>query len=225
MIEFRNMANQNHLYINDVVGEDIDIKSFRDELNKLESNNDLIIHMNSVGGSVFEGWAIANAIREESKKRNTVCIIEGLSASIATAIAIACNEVHIYSNALMMIHNSSTFVYGSKEDLLKQIEVLSSIDNQLAEAYATKSNSKYDKEHFLSLMKEETWLNADEAIELGLVDSIVDKQVQLVACADVSKLNYKDTSKLNNLINKIKQDELDKELLALYKWLDNFDKK
>ena len=225
MFKFENVANQSHLYINDVIGEDIDIKSFREELNYLEDGNELIIHVNSVGGSVFEGWAIANAIREESKKRNTVCIIEGLSASIATAISIACNEVRIYSNALMMIHNASAFVYGSKEDLLKQVEVLSMIDNQLAEAYETKSNGKYNKEHFLDLMRAETWLSSQEAYELGLVDLIADKQVELVACSDISKLKYKDVSKLESLVNeldKANQEKDTKELLSLYHWLDDF---
>ena len=221
MIEFKNIANQSHLYINDVIGEDIDIISFRNELSYLEEGKDLVIHLNSVGGSVFEGWAIANAIREESKKRNTICIIESLSASIATAIAIACNEVKMYSNALFMIHRASVMAWGNAEDLQKQIDILLTIDNQLAEAYATKSNGKYDKEYFLSKMSEESWFTCDEAYELGLVDEIIDKQVQMVACSDVNKLHFKDTSKLENLINKVNEEEQTRELLSLYKWLDN----
>ena len=120
-----------------------------------------------------------------------------------------------------MIHRASVMAWGNAEDLQKQIDILLTIDNQLAEAYATKSNGKYDKEYFLSKMSEESWFTCDEAYELGLVDEIIDKQVQMVACSDVNKLHFKYTTKLEKLINKVNEEEQTRELLSLYKWLDN----
>lgn len=227
MIEFKNEAYLNHLYISDVIGDDININSFKEELDNLVEG-DLIIHMNSVGGSVFEGWAIANAIREESKKkkRKIKCKIEGICASIATAIAIACDEVEMYKNSLMMIHRASVMCYGNVDDLFKQIEILEKIDNQLAEAYANKSKGKHSKEEFLELMSKESWFNADECLELGLVDAIADEQIQLVACANVKDLHYKDISKLENLIQQVEekeqQNKIENELKELENWLSDF---
>lgn len=64
------------------------------------------IRLNSAGGDAFQGIAIANAIKR--MKAKTVAIVDGIAASIASIIAVSCDERHMASNACIMIHNSWT---------------------------------------------------------------------------------------------------------------------
>lgn len=226
MINFKNNIGYDEIFILDAIDDyTFNAEEFKNELNNCQGN-EIHLLISSPGGSVTLGNTMANMIQDYKKRtgKKVKAVINGLCASIATQIALSADEVVMYKNSLFMIHNASCGVYGSKEDLLKQIEVLDKIDNILASTYADKTGLSI--EECLDLMSKETWLNAEEALQLGFIDSIVDQEIQLVACADVSKLNFKNTSKLENLINKVKEKELEKitsELLYLYKWLDNFD--
>ncbi len=223
MINFKNNIGYDEIFILDAIDDyTFNAEEFKNELNNCQGN-EIHLLISSPGGSVTLGNTMANMIQDYKKRtgKKVKAVINGLCASIATQIALSADEVVMYKNSLFMIHNASCGVYGSKEDLLKQIEVLDKIDNILASTYADKTGLSI--EECLDLMSKETWLNAEEALQLGFIDSIVDQEIQLVACADVSKLNFKNTSKLENLINKVKEKELEKELLAMYRWLDNFD--
>lgn len=223
MIEFRNEVNEcDEIHILDIIDEySFNAEEFKNNLNNCKGDI-LNIHISSPGGSVFLGNTLANMIQEYKRKTNkkVVCIINGLCASIATQIALSADEVVMYQNSLFMVHLASCGMHGNKLEMLEQIEILDKIDKILARTYADKTGLSI--EQCLEMMENETWLDAEECLELGFIDSIVNKQVQLVACADVSKLNYKDVSKLENLINKIKEEELNLELLNLYRWLDEF---
>ena len=83
-----------------------------------------------------------------------------------------------------MIHLASCGIFGNKEEMRKQIEILDKIDNILAEAYVNKTGMA--KEDILKAMTEETWLTAKEAKDMGFVDNILDRQ-SAVAQADLSK--------------------------------------
>lgn len=166
-------------------GEGVSFENFYNELKQYEGK-DLIINLDSPGGSVFDGFAIANAIK--SRKGRTVCKIYSMSASIATMVMLSCDEVQCFKNSLIMIHYASCFASGNKNELQKQIEMLDKIDNLLADAYVERTGK--DKEEVLKLMEAETWFNGKEALEIGLVDKIID--AELTAKADIKMENLKD---------------------------------
>ena len=224
MIEFKNQSNIDEIFILDAIDEyTFNAEEFKNSLNQCQGDI-LNIHISSPGGSVFLGNTMANMIQEYKMKSNkkVKCIINGLCASIATQIALVADEIVMYENSLFMIHLASCGMYGNKKEMLEQIQLLDKIDNILAKTYSNRTGLSV--EECLDLMEKETWLNAQECLEYGFIDTIVNQQIQLVAYADISKHNFKDTTKLENLISKIKEEEQTRELLDLYKWLDNFDK-
>lgn len=150
----------------------------RDSLMRILENTqgEANIMIESYGGNVFDGLALASLIARRPQTNTTVL---GVAASIASIIAISGEVVAMDENSFMMIHNAWTFTAGEAEDLRKDADLLDKISDQLAEAYTNKimSNKAGDREktkmQVVEMMKEETWLNANEALNLGLIDKIV----------------------------------------------------
>jgi hypothetical protein len=105
--------------------------------------------------------------------------IDGLAASMASAIAMAGNKVYMAKNARMMIHQSSGGVYGNASTLKSYGDLLESINNTLAEIYSDKTGIAVEKIH-KDWMKDgvDKWFTATEALKMGLVDEIVDGKVK-----------------------------------------------
>lgn len=170
-------------------GDSKDFVTFEQELKQYE-NRLLNINIDSPGGNVFDGNAIANAIKKRTPK--TTCTIYSLCASIATQIALACDEVMAFKNSLFMIHLASAGTYGNKDELKKIIDLLDKIDHNLADTYTNKTN--IEKDEVLNMMTEETWLSATEALEKGFIDQIIDAG-EVTARANIDLTNYKDKYK------------------------------
>lgn len=143
---------------------------FKRQLAQLGDVNTIHVRINSPGGSVFDGIAIYNALREHPAK--VITHVDSLAASIASVIALAGDEVKIAKNAYLMIHDPWTITIGNAEQLRKDAGLLDKFAQTILDVYTAKSSEKPDE--FKQLMKEETWLTADEALELGLVDEVVD---------------------------------------------------
>lgn len=128
----------------------------------------LAVRINSVGGEVFEGLTIFNAIERHPAKVTTH--IDGMAASIASIIALAGDEVLIAENAFMMIHNAWGIEVGDAKAMLKRAEILDTLDEGLADTYVSKTGES--AESIRGLMDAETWFNAEEALAIGLVDEV-----------------------------------------------------
>ena len=196
------------VYIFDEIGTfGINAQSFIDEIKGFK-NTPLNLHINCVGGDVFEGMAIYNVLKKRTAE--TTVYIEGIAASMGSVVALAADNVVMAENSLFMIHNAWGGAMGEAKELKKTANLLEKISNEIADIYIKKTNLPYDK--VKEMMDEETWLNADEALELGFVDSISDA-IKVAAKYDVSKFknitNEEIKSKLNiNLKSKNMTDEL-----------------
>lgn len=124
------------------------------------------LRLNSPGGSVFEGIAIANAIR--SHPAHVTVQVDGLAASIASVIMLAGDKVVMQPQSQVMIHAASGMGYGDAAEMLKMAELLEFQTRNIAEAYAERTGRPVDE--FLELMAAETWFTAKEAVEIGLAD-------------------------------------------------------
>lgn len=164
--------------------------SAKDILDMLKDNKDkdVNIHVNSEGGSVFDAFAIYTQLRQHVGK--VTAYVDGLAASAASYLIAAADEVVMSDVAWLMIHNASTWISGNKEDIRKEANFLENIDNTIASIYAKRSGH-YSIDHFLGLMKEETWLSATDASTLGLVDTISQEQL-IAAHLDYYSLNSLD---------------------------------
>jgi len=166
---------------NDIGTFGVSAQSFVEEIKEYEGK-ELAIHINSLGGEVFEGMAIYSIIQR--RKAKTTVYIEGIAASIASVIALAADEVIMSENSLLIIHNAWGGSNGDADEMRKQADVLDKITNEIAEIYVKKTNLPYNE--IESMMGEETWLTAEEAVALGFADSI-SKPIKVAAKYDVSK--------------------------------------
>lgn len=142
----------------------------KDFKSRLKGAGDVVLKINSPGGSVFEGIAIYNDLK--AHKGNVRVEITGIAASIASIIAMAGNEIAIAENAMMMIHNAWTVAVGNAEDLVAQADVLSKIDGQLALTYAAQKGTPGIRA-IKQMMAAETWMTGKEAKENGFVTEIL----------------------------------------------------
>ena len=154
--------------------DDISDKAFKQDIENLGDVENIILHINSPGGSVFSAVAIANTLKNHKAK--ITANIDGLAASAATIITSACDTVKMPKNALFMVHNPITFAYGNNQDMQKTLEMLNKVKNSIIETYLNKA--KTDKETLSELMDNETWMSAEEAKEYGFVDEILDESVE-----------------------------------------------
>lgn len=129
------------------------------------------VHINSGGGSAFDGVAICNQLKQHSAE--IIVHIDGWAASAASVIAMAGDKIIMPSNTMMMIHQASTFEYGNADLFEKTARDLRKIDSALAASY--KKRFVGTDEELKQLLKDETWLTADEAVALGLADEIADE--------------------------------------------------
>ena len=150
--------------------DDVCDKTIKEEIGNLGDVENINVHINSPGGSVFAAVAIANTLKNHKAK--VTGFIDGLAASAATIITSACDVVKMPKNALFMIHNPLTWAYGNKQELEKTGVLLDKVKDSILETYLTKAKDK-TKEELSALMDEEKWFNAEEAKEYGFVDEIV----------------------------------------------------
>ena len=154
--------------------DDISDKAFKQDIENLGDVENITLHINSPGGSVFSAVAIANTLKNHKAK--ITANIDGLAASAATIITSACDTVKMPKNALFMVHNPITFAYGNNQDMQKTLEMLNKVKNSIIETYLNKA--KTDKETLSELMDNETWMSAEEAKEYGFVDEILNESVE-----------------------------------------------
>ncbi|MFI1889822.1 head maturation protease, ClpP-related [Streptomyces jumonjinensis] len=126
----------------------------------------LRVRVNSPGGSVFEGVAIANALR--SHPSNITVQVDGIAASIASVIAMAGDRIVMAPNTMLMIHDASGMCMGNAQDMDEMSELLDLISDNIADAYATRAGGT--REQWRARMKTETWYLPEDAVAAGLAD-------------------------------------------------------
>lgn len=177
----------------------------------LASGEDLEIDINSVGGSVYAGAEIYTKLMAYQHK--VTANVVGLAASAASVIAMAGDAVNISPVGQIMIHNVSSVGTGDYHDMDKMSETLKKSNESLANAYVAKTGMA--KTQVLDLMDKETWITAEQAVDLGFADSImekVDEELELVASLK-SPLPKAVITKFKELMDKNKQ--LEKNLVTI----------
>lgn len=145
------------------------------ELLEIENAYEKIdIRINSMGGEVYAGIAIFNAIR--NSRADIKIYVDGIAASIASVIASCGKPVYMSRYARLMVHSVSGGCYGSKEELRQYIQEIESLEDTLADIYA--SRCQRDKEEIKQQFFDggEHWFTAEEALAAGLVDGIYDTE-------------------------------------------------
>lgn len=182
--------NKNELFI---YGDISSIKSdnsvtsldVREFLNNADKKKPLIVRINSAGGEIAEGMTIHNMLERFNDDVNIY--VDGLAASIASVIAMAGSKLFMARNASMMIHNASTGIMGNSDDLRKTADVLDKMNVTIKNSYAKRTLNITD-EKLVSMMNNETWLTAEEALDFGFIDEVVGANKQAASLGDFVKL-------------------------------------
>lgn len=134
-----------------------------------ETNEDIEVHINSGGGSVFAGSEIYTALKAYAG--NITVKVVGLAASAASVIAMAGDVIEISPTAQMMIHNVSSYAAGDHNALYHEADVLKNMNQSIANAYILKTGKKMDD--LLDLMSKTTWFTAQQAVDAGFADKVM----------------------------------------------------
>ena len=139
---------------------------FKDEL--LAGEGDITVWINSPGGDCVAAAQIYNMLMDY--KGNVTVKIDGIAASAASVIAMAGTTVLMSPVSMLMIHNPMTLAIGDKSEMEKAIDMLEAVKDSIINAYEIKTGLSRAK--ISHLMDEETWMDANKAIELGFADDI-----------------------------------------------------
>lgn len=148
-------------------GDEITPAMFRDELSKVNGN--LTVWVNSPGGDCVSASQIYTMLKNHKGK--VTVKIDGIAASAASVVAMAGDETLISPTGYLMVHNPMTLASGNKSDMEKAIALLDEIKEGIINAYVRKTGLSRNK--ISKLMDDETWLNAEKALQLGFVDGIL----------------------------------------------------
>jgi ATP-dependent Clp protease, protease subunit len=160
----------------------VSAKGFLADLGGLPDGTPIDLRLNSPGGSVFDAVAIHNALKRHAGP--VTVWIDGIAASAASYVAMAGDEIVIPENAFLMIHDPAGLVMGTAEDMRAMAEALDKVKSSLLAGYAAKSGRA--AEEIAVLMAAETWLDAKDALELGLADRLAEP-VRIAAAFDIGR--------------------------------------
>lgn len=132
---------------------------------------DLTLEINSGGGSVFSGFEIYSILK--NAKCTTVAEIQSLAGSAASTIACGCSKVLMSPVGQMMIHDPATVTAGNIRNHKESTQALNAIKESILNSYCQRCGDKATRSKLSDLMSNETWLPAQQAVELGLADGIL----------------------------------------------------
>lgn len=149
-------------------------KTVRDAIAQLPADEDLIIEVNSPGGDVWAGFEIFGLL--QSLGERTEAHIIAMAASAATTITSACARVFASPVAQIMIHQPAVSAWGSynNEDTQRMLNFLDSVKASIINGYLVKCGGKASRRTLEKLVDQNTWMPAQDAIKLGLVDGLLD---------------------------------------------------
>jgi len=142
------------------------------------------VHINSPGGVAFDGVAIYNQLVNFPGLVNV--FVDGLAASAASIIAMAGQQRVVNKGGVIMIHNASAVTMGTKETHAKQVAVLDKLDRQIAKIYSKTTGN--DPDEMLAMMKEETWMDCDDALVGNFATHVAPAQAE--ACVSPAIMNF-----------------------------------
>jgi ATP-dependent Clp protease, protease subunit len=174
--------------------EDVTPKDIDEKLKDLNDCTEIDIYINSYGGSVFAGQAIATML-DRCKATKTVHI-DGIAASMASVIAMCGDKIIMPDNALMMIHKPSSCACGNADDLRKAADMLDKAEETLVILYMRHFNKS--ESELKELLAAETWLTADEALGYGLINE-KSEAIEMAASAKGLVFNKLEIGKDTNI--------------------------
>ena len=140
-------------------------------LESLDPNKDIQIYINSPGGSVTAGMAIYDTMQHVKCDVSTICV--GLAASMGAFLLAGGTSRKRFSlpNAEIMIHQPSGGAKGQATDIQIAAQNIQRTKNKLNELLA--ANTGRTLEEVTYDTDRDNFMSAEEALEYGLIDQII----------------------------------------------------
>lgn len=146
---------------------------FTAELEACDPKETLYLDIHSEGGSVFEGFSIARKLQDWTGK--VVARVKTAAFSIASYIAMSCDEIEIAANGYFMVHNPWSETAGDAKQHARNQKLLSQMQTEMMATYAARTGISEDK--IAKLMDEETFIDAHESVATGWADRVLESQI------------------------------------------------
>lgn len=143
----------------------------RKAIDNLEPGEELLLEVNSIGGSVFGGNEIYSLL--DSCVNPTRAVIQSMAASAASYMIMSCDRIEIHLPAQLMIHRASTLAWGNSEDLQQAQQMLDTTDESILNTYCRRCGDRVTRKELAAMMENETYIGSADALRYGLVDSII----------------------------------------------------
>ena len=165
---------------------------------------DIEIHINSPGGSIYAGSEIYTELRAYEGKKTIK--ITGIAASAASVIAQA-GDSEISPTGMFMIHNVQTRASGDYRDMDNTSDSLRAANQSIINAYMDKTGM--ESRELQELMDRETYLSAQQAVEYGFVDRVMFSENAQAMYNGFGMLTNEAIDKLRNMIKTPDQKDTD----------------
>lgn len=148
-------------------------EDFVEELDQITAS-EIEVLINTRGGSSFDAVAIYNALRSHDAHITTK--VEGVALSAGSIIVQAGDNRVMLGGTQMMIHKPWLLAIGDSDEMRKLAEILDVQDDIIAGIYTQRTGRP--KDHWIGLMGEESWYNAEDTVKAGLADEVVEPSRQ-----------------------------------------------
>jgi ATP-dependent protease ClpP protease subunit len=188
-----------------------DIANLNNDLNAIEDKSlPLIVDINSFGGDVTAGFAMANILRRFSSENKTTITtrISGYCSSIATVIFLAGDKRIGNSYADFFVHNAWTFAVGDQNEMKKSFEQLEKVSKQIGKYYSEKTKMTY--EIAIELMNNSTNIDSETALEYGFFTEL-ENEVKSYNSISIRNMIIENNKKLNPIKNEVKMQKNEKK--------------
>lgn len=127
------------------------------------------LHIQSYGGDLFAGLAMIDQLAGVPSP--VYSVIEGVAASAATLMSMACQRRYILPNSFMLIHQLRALIWGTHEQIKDEAKLSDMLMDKVISFYSDKT--KLDAEAIRALLQRETWMDAATCLERGFVDEVI----------------------------------------------------
>lgn len=160
--------------------------AFIADLKKLGDVKNVLLTVNSPGGSVFDGLAIYNALSNLRNKGVTITAkVMGIAASAASFVVMAANKIEMPENSFMMVHYGSALAFGNADEMRETADILDKVDASIVGIYVARTGKP--EEDVRALLQAETYMTASEAKEKGFADTVTEN-VKATASFELDRL-------------------------------------
>ncbi|UYZ63755.1 ClpP family protease [Hymenobacter weizhouensis] len=143
-------------------------------LESVDNRKDILLYINSPGGSVYAGLGIYDTMQYISPDVATICT--GMAASMGSFLLCggAIGKRSALPHARVMIHQPSGGVQGPSADIEITAREVVKLRQELYNIYAERTGKTYEQIH--NDADRDHWLRADEAKEYGVIDEVLKKE-------------------------------------------------